>query len=346
MFPTREDAIRQLSEVFEDDAVAVFARLLRPNIGFAPAPSATRMGATWLGATRMGGAPDLPPGIAWPVREVPANLDEIAALGGSNHGEHIRKHLAQPLPYAFIAQIDLAEAARVMPTDNPLPDRGRLLFFCDLPAIPWRDGVESGRVIWDRAPAETLVESRTPSVLLTLAEESMAELRAALKAHGLEPDTLSHPYGGAERPLRLSIAYALPDAGAPEAQDDAAFVALMDDEDTADAYSDFVSEIAHDRAEGVARHRLLGYPVPEQDDPRYNAVALLDYGRSRAWDWPDRPDMSTIEAQMKTWHLLLQCDLSDYYQDPLSEGTVYFLIRDDDLRARNFERTVAVYQQT
>jgi hypothetical protein len=29
----------------------------------------------------------------------------------------------------------------------------------------------------------------------------------------------------------------------------------------------------------------------------------------------------------------------------LSEGTVYFLIRDDHLRAHDVDRTVAVYQQ-
>ena len=46
------------------------------------------------------------------------------------------------------------------------------------------------------------------------------------------------------------------------------------------------------------------------------------------------------------WTLLLQVDLKDYLQQPYATGTVYFLIRNDDLAARAFEKTVAIYQQT
>jgi Domain of unknown function (DUF1963) len=341
MFASREDALRQLSGSFDADTAGVFAKLLRSHIGFEADPATTR-----IGTTRMGGTPDLPVHIAWPIREVPENVGEIAGFGGSNHAAHIRQHLEQPLPYAFIAQIDLAEASRALPTGNRLPGHGRLLFFCDLQVVPWRDGIESCRVIWDDSSADALSNAGTPPVVQRLAEESLAELRAEFEKHGLDTEGLSHSYWGVSRPMRLKCAYALPDAGAPEAQDDTAFVALMDDEDTADAYSDFVSEIAHDRAAGIERHRMLGNPLPEQGAPRFTAVAMVDYGRTRFWEWPDRPEMTEIETRMKAWHLLLQCDLSDFYQDRLSEGTVYFLIRDDDLRARHFYRTVVVYQQT
>jgi hypothetical protein len=59
-------------------------------------------GESPLGATRFGGAPDLPPGFAWP-----------------NH---------ESIDARFVAQIDLDELAAIMP-DNPLPHSGLLSFF-------------------------------------------------------------------------------------------------------------------------------------------------------------------------------------------------------------------------
>jgi uncharacterized protein YwqG len=341
MFSGKDDAVRQLSDAFETDQIAVILALLRPYICFEVAPERAR-----IGGTRIGGTPDLPPDIAWPIRSVPGNAEEIADFGGSNHAAHIRKHIAQPLPYSFIAQIDLTEAAQASGIGGLLPDHGRLLFFCDLPVIPWRDGVESCNIIWDLSDSAALAKADAPPVLQRLADESLVELRAEFKKHGLDTDALSHAYWGVEKSLRLTPAFVLPDARAPEANANPAFVALMTDEDFADAYSDFISELAHDRAEGVARHRVLGYPLPEQDDPRFAAVALVDYGQTHFWTWADRPDPAVIDAKMSAWHLLLQCDLSDYYQDQLSEGTVYFLIREDHLHARDFNQVVAVYQQT
>jgi uncharacterized protein YwqG len=46
------------------------------------------------------------------------------------------------------------------------------------------------------------------------------------------------------------------------------------------------------------------------------------------------------------WTLLLQVDFKDYLQQPYATGTVYFLIRSDDLGARAFDLVVAIYQQT
>jgi hypothetical protein len=341
MFSGKDDAVRQLSDAFEADQIAVIVALLRPCICFEAAPERAR-----VGGTRIGGTPDLPPDIAWPIRGVPNNAKEIANFGGFNHATHIRKHIALPLPYSFIAQMDLTEAAQASGIDGSLPDHGRLLFFCDLPVIPWRDGVESCKVIWDISDPATLAKTDTPPVLQRLADESLVELRAEFEKHGLNTDALSHAYWGVERSLRITPAFALPDAGAPEAHADAAFVTLMTDEDIADAYSDFISERAHDRAEGAARHRVLGYPLPEQDDPRFTAVALVDYGQAHFWEWEDRTDPAVIDAKMRAWHLLFQCDLSDYHQDRLSEGTVYFLTREDHLHARDFDQVVAVYQQT
>ena len=55
--------------------------------------------------------------------------------------------------------------------------------------------------------------------------------------------------------------------------------------------------------------------------------------------WPE------IEAGARDWRLLLQIDVGDFLQES-GEGTVYFLIRAEDLAERRFDRVVAVYQQT
>jgi uncharacterized protein YwqG len=78
------------------------------------------------------------------------------------------------------------------------------------------------------------------------------------------------------------------------------------------------------RDAGQRRHRLMGTPEPEQDDPRLNLE-------------PNGP---------AGWQLLLQLDLGDLAQNPLVEGTVYFLIGREALAARDFSNVRAVYDQT
>jgi hypothetical protein len=78
MFVTKEEAVRELASVFGADDIAVIAGLLCPCIGFAVAPDLQR-----IGGTRMGGMPDLPPDIAWPIRAVPDDVERIAGFGGS-----------------------------------------------------------------------------------------------------------------------------------------------------------------------------------------------------------------------------------------------------------------------
>ena len=53
-----------------------------------------------------------------------------------------------------------------------------------------------------------------------------------------------------------------------------------------------------------------------------------------------------LVTEAKSWRLLFQASLPNWWQEEFTEGTVYFLIRDDDLTARDFDNIVAVYQQT
>jgi uncharacterized protein YwqG len=48
---------------------------------------------------------------------------------------------------------------------------------------------------------------------------------------------------------------------------------------------------------------------------------------------------------MHRWTLLFQLGLNDLWSE-YAEGTVYFVMREEDLEARNFDRVHAIYQQT
>lgn len=89
-----------------------------------------------LGASKMGGRPDMPPGVAWPMR----------------FGQQL----------GFLGQINLADVRDFVP-NNPLPNSGRLLFFYDVVDMPFGDdpGDENGwKVLYITEPADRL--RRTP----------------------------------------------------------------------------------------------------------------------------------------------------------------------------------------
>lgn len=102
-----------------DSPIAPYAeqieRLLRPTVYLRTAPEQK---AAPLGASKLGGAPDMPPEFEWP------HYNET--------------------PLSFLAQINLSE---VKPYDleNLLPEAGMLYFFCTTDEIPWGDAEEWGR---------------------------------------------------------------------------------------------------------------------------------------------------------------------------------------------------------
>ena len=56
------------------------------------------------------------------------------------------------------------------------------------------------------------------------------------------------------------------------------------------------------------------------------------------------PDLQ-CNAEMRDWTLLLQVGLADLWSI-FGEGTVSFVMRDSDLKQRDFSRVHAIYQQT
>ncbi|TSD87124.1 DUF1963 domain-containing protein [Mycobacterium sp. KBS0706] len=355
MFDTPADAQLSLQDHFSRPQVEIIVEALVPAIAFVPILD----GDGRIGGTRIGGTPDLPLGLEWPKQIAPANADEIAARGSPDAAKEVRAHFALQLPYTFVAQIDLAEAAMLGPAAESLPSDGRLLFFYDLISGPYDSGTQAARVIWDHSPRDGLHRQAMPLALDAAAGRYREEAAAVNARYGLEPTDpgkIATPYAAPGRAMKLELTYRLP---APATLDRGSRLATLYQPFEPnpspsverfrslynDALSIFVTH-APNAQDTAYRQQLLGSPDPEQDDPRYDAVKVTDFGVqffSREV-WAAKRD--EIFEKATQWQLLLQIDLRDFMQERLSEGSIYFLIRRDDLLQCRFDRVVAVYQQT
>ncbi|CAO4195662.1 DUF1963 domain-containing protein [Methylorubrum extorquens] len=355
MFDMPADAQAQLAQHFARPQVERVVAALVPTLVFRPRPADRGS----LGGTRIGGTPDLPPGLTWPRRAKPADAEAIAKRGNAEAGEEMRRHFRKELPYAFFAQVDLGEARAAAKGEGgpaaALPGHGRLLFFYDLAAGPWDNGTESARVIWDESPREGLTPQTMPADLVAAADAHRAEIARVNRQFKLplpKPDSCT-PYGGPARPMSLHATLRPPAIDSLEMDAQPALKAALarrtdGEERFRDAYQDLFSK-AFDRYYGTAnagrRNQLLGSPLPEQSDPRVEAEVVSRFGVQHLERDTIEAHRAETDAGARTWRLLLQIDVGDFLQED-GEGTVYFLIRDTDLSERRFDRVVAVYQQT
>lgn len=108
-----------------------WSRHARPNIHLLP-QLACEPDSMEIGASKLGGLPDLSAGTIWPTRAAYPD------------GAHDGNSACAPAPLQFLAQINLADVASVG-CDLPLPDKGVLQFFYDADVQPWgfdpNDGV-------------------------------------------------------------------------------------------------------------------------------------------------------------------------------------------------------------
>ena len=95
MFADVATAKEILGEYFNEPGVELLLRLMHTAIGFKPIEGSSEPA---LGATRIGGTPDLPAAESWPVRPVAADAEAIGARGGSRHRPHIRRILRDRHP--------------------------------------------------------------------------------------------------------------------------------------------------------------------------------------------------------------------------------------------------------
>jgi uncharacterized protein YwqG len=216
-------------------------------------------------------------------------------------------------PLHFLAQLDLAELSR-FPALQALPATGRLYFFYNADTQPWGfDPKDEGswRVILDDGPKSGLAprdppESRATAVPFRLCKVAFREF-------------LSIPSPADKR--------VWPDP-LPE--------------QVSDKYLDFwmASE-----GESEPSHQILGHAY-EIQNPMELECQLVSHGLYLGdLLGYDDPRVKALEAGAKDWRLLFQLDYDDNAEMMWGDGgRLYFWIRDQDLRACNFDRVWMILQ--
>ncbi len=218
-------------------------------------------------------------------------------------------------PLAFIAEIDCGQ----LPSDAlALPRTGTLSFFCWDEQLggemPFRGAPENrgaARVVY--IPAGTPVSERDPPG--GIAPYDLVEFTGELFTTGPAWDS---PV------FREAIA----DLGDQQA--------FMDDRSNGDAFGQGLWELSP----GPPDHRLSGHAKPIQDPVELD-IAHAQLGGEVSYEDP------TLHQEALRWNLLAQFD-SDHWARMMwgDCGTLYWLIRPDDLAARRFEEASFTWQCT
>ena len=259
-----------------------------------------------VGASRLGGAPDLPQGFPWPN--------------------------GKDSPLSFLAQIGLAEA---VPHDaeGVLPRSGMLYFFYDCDAMPWGyDPKHKGgwRVAYADASASSLAHASRPEEPPPPAESPSLAQRLLRKFRLAVPRVR---YG----PVFPSCAMSFSAGATPPPWDSLQIQRLGLTEAEMVSCSQIVGKFETELMPDGPDHRLLGYPAPIQGDMQVECQLLAE----GFYCGKDTPELSQrreeLEEQDLDWRLLFQLDTDDHASMMWGDcGRLYFWIRDGDLRARNF----------
>lgn len=229
---------------------------------------------------------------------------------------------------AFLCQLDLASLASLLPA-GALPGGGLLSFFCDgtLEAvIPPQDRPGAWRVLWsppDAGPPRRMeaAQGSVPGRIF----RSLAGRDADARSDGPEVYPACR--------VTLMPGLSLPGPDAPS-------IASLDlRPEQADTYDRIVGRLQ--MLAGPA-HQLLGHPGPIRDQPaeecEFAAHGIVHHHTPRGDAPAARPDRAE-------WRLLLQLDTDDEADMAWGDaGRLYFMIRDEDLRARRFDHAWLIFQ--
>lgn len=346
-FPASLDALRQsLAETeLPETVVAHLVAQARPALVLAT--SAADEAAIPLGATKIGGSPDLPPGMAWPTR--PAYPD--AAQRAQGHRQNADRTLADSkkkgswmtpaqgklyseeyrrradaveteFPLTFLGQFNLAELLTHAGFDAALPNEGRLLVFYDFleQAESFSPAASVGwRVLWDATPAAALVRAPVPEALSSISDEEWTcVFRAA--------------------PASAQTVYT------PIQTDDASWDAFdLDDEESCDAYEDWLEQFGTPDNADRDNHQLGGFPQTIQRGMQETCQLVangLYCGSSEVWQ---TEQARKLMASAHEWRLVLQIGADPNAGIP-QPGAYYVTMREEDIAARRFDRARLTYQ--
>ena len=239
-----------------------------------------------VGSSRLGGTPDLAPGMSWPV--------------------------CNGVPMAFMAQIRLSDAVAHDP-DARLPRSGMLYFFYEAQEQKWgfdpKDR-DHWKVIYHDGDPGTLQPAEPPA---NLPEES--RFRCCRVTFSTEIGVPPYESGIVER-LRLS-------------------------DTEGDAYGRLLDAL--ERHEPI--HRLLGYPEPIQGDMQAECQFASNGVNTGGSNGENEARLADLRKGITDWRLLLQIDSDDSLGTMWGDaGRIYFWIREQDLKNRDFANVWLVLQ--
>jgi len=272
-----------------------------------------------LGASRIGGAPDLPPEIEWPEWK----------------GK----------PLSFIAQIHLADIA-ALDREQLLPHTGVLYFFYDV------EQSTSGFDPKDKGSFRVLSYSGDLSRLVRTPRPGPLPWSAVYKPCALEfsADLTLPPVGSTEmdslnltnNPPRFRM-IPIPGTDTYRFEDALAARGPAPPNKEFEDYVDLLDKVA--QLKGATIHRMLGYPDEIQGDMRWECQLVshgIYVGDPTGFQ---SPEAAQLQAGAEDWLLLLQVD-SDENASMMwgDSGRIYYWIRKQDLAQRDFSKVWMILQ--
>ena len=286
-----------------------------------------------IGVSRMGGTPDLPPTLTWPLR--PPYTDAKTRNAEIRYHPAVRlrspdyqlqndrrnKIIGMDARLPFIAQIDLAEAWRIQQFGCALPKHGRLLFFYDARETPpGFDPADAAgfRVLWDTTPVSELVPVMPMS---ELAVDALVFAKKKLR-----------PTPGLLLPEWETFAYER--IGLPGSELDK-YDKLRDTYGEADQLPE---------AGWRGRHYLGGWAdrISGASADMELECELVTRGVSIGSGYPEA-EAAQARLRRADWCLLAQFDCGDLnegheFHEWFTRLRLFFWIKSEDLVARRFER--------
>ncbi|MBB3428315.1 hypothetical protein FHT85_005340 [Rhizobium sp. BK312] len=284
--------------------------------------------ALLTGASKVGGEPDLPPGIIWPTRPALADPDGTAKRLRKNltNGagaddvvscvEFVIEHLAYETPMAFLAQVNLSVMAREAGFDPSLPDRG-MLWASNDPFADWY-GTQSPSggisLLWSDAGG--LERRATPQVVREAWQKGVSDY-GSLKSEPWEADVKSEPLfpvSGWSISPRLSQ----------------------------HAYIDLADE-RFEMKEGGG-DQLGGWEEPIQGN-MHGEVELISSGKADS----ELAYAKTVLSAGERWRHVLTINAETYLwrlMPTWGDGAMFIFVDESELEARRFGQAVATSQFT
>jgi len=346
MFRTIDDVRNDMAEVGIADAEAdLLARRARPAV-WLQTRNVNDEAEIAIGSTKLGGRPDLPAQVAWPMRPAYPDASERAKRRRWDLAEpdkawswatpeqretfrqqalnHIRM-VESEQPLSFVAQINLAEMWAAGPLDPDLPRQGVLSIFYDMIEHPWgfdpQDRVGFA-ILFHDADSKPWARRDEP-----------AELRALESNYGLSP--LACTAHACMTPLPANTAQyrqlGLPDAFLDQLWEDW-------------HWSENGPEPRED-GEDWRCHHVGGWPTPVQGDMQ-TECALVHAGHYCGdSDAYKDPAIASVRATATDWLLLAQIGTDGKGNMMWGDnGQLYVWIRRDDLKAGRFENAWLIQQ--